>query len=166
MKNYRIYIVLILVLSLCANVLFLCAIAKGRSPSVAEFDVWGDLPIALKQRQTVMVIDSLLLQITMYSSLTGRFPESTDLLHAPFDGDGPNWPLDRFGKKLEYRTDADEVTLASAGADGIFGTEDDIVGHLSSSSLSREIESPIGNWSAETLCCEHEDGLNDDCAAK
>ena len=49
----------------------------------------------------------------------------------------------------------DEVTLASAGADSILGTEDDIMGHLSSNSLSSEIKSSIGNWSAGILCCDH-----------
>jgi len=150
------------VLSLCANVFLLLALVTAQVPSDEEFDVWGEMPIELKQRQTVMVIDSLLLQINLYHSLTGKIPESVDLLHAPLDGDGPNWPLDRFGRKLTYKTNANETVLASAGVDGVFGTEDDIVGHLSSNGLSRTIESPVGNWSAEILCCECGDELKND----
>ena len=166
MKNYRAYVMPFFVLSLCANVFFLCALVNVRVNSEEEFDVWGEMPVELKQRQTVMVIDSLLLQVNLYKYLTGETPESVNLLRAPLDGDGPNWPLDRFGKKLEYKASANEVVLVSAGVDGVFETEDDIVGCLSSNGLSRTIESPIGNWSAEILCCELEDDLNDDSTAK
>ena len=152
MGKYSYCILTALALSLCANVFILTLLDKSRTGR--ELDVFGDFPVELKQRQTVMVIDSLLLQINIYASLTGRVPESTDLLQAPLDGDGPGWPLDRFGNKLEYRTTTNEVMLISAGVDGIFGTEDDILGRLSADGLSREIESPVGTWSAETLCCE------------
>lgn len=138
---------------MCGNLYLLHRLVALKLCAKDEIDVLESPSVELKQRRTVMVIDSLLLQINLYVSLTGKPPKSLDSLQAPLDGDGPNWPLDCFGNRLDYVVNDNEMKLVSAGVDGLFGTDDDIVGCLSCDGLSREIKSPIGNWFSESSGC-------------
>lgn len=147
----------VLILSILWNAYMMNKIVRLETYSIDGTAILENPPIEIKQRQTVMVIDALLLQINLYASLKGKPPENIDLLQSPLDGDGPNRPKDCFGNRLMYFVEPDEMKVVSSGVDGVFGTEDDIIGRISCNGLSREIASPIGNWFAETLCYEQED---------
>ena len=151
----RIGIVVLMSLSLCINVHMVCKIARLQDKLQETQNAFVDNQCELKQRQTAMVIDSLLLQANLYKALKGEVPPSMDFFEAPFDGDGPNWPLDCFGNRLSYMAGPGGTIIISGGKDGAVGTEDDIVGRLAPDGLSREIKSPVGNWFSGSSGCGH-----------
>lgn len=151
--------VILLVMSLCGNVCLVERLVKLRHCLNDRTRLLESPTDELRQRRTVMAIDSLLLQISLYVSLMGEPPQTLDILHAPLDADGPCWPLDCFGKRIEYAVNTNYVTLVSAGLDGVFGTCDDIVGRLSLNCTLREIESPVGNWFSSSSDCSAQKDL-------
>lgn len=158
-KFYKVRMLTLLafIMSLGGNMYLLNSLAKLRHSLDDSADLLERPTDELKQRRTVMAIDSLLIQINLYASLTGKPPQTIDILQAPLDADGPGWPLDCYGKRIEYNVNTNCATLVSAGLDGVFGNDDDIVGRLSLNCTLREIEisSPVGNWfSASTDCCD------------
>lgn len=153
-KLRKVCLLTFLAVSLGGNVYLFDRLARLSHCHDDRLDMLENPTDEIKQRRTVMAIDSLLLQVDLYVSLTGNPPRMIDILRPPFDADGPNWPLDCYGRRIEYNVNSNEVTLLSAGADGVFRTDDDIIGRMSLKYPSREIESPIGNWFSETSHCE------------
>ena len=153
-KLHKVLLLTFLAVSLWGNVYLFGRLAKLSPHYYDRLDALENPTDEFKQRRTVMAIDSLLLQINLYMALTGKPPKTIDILQSPLDADGPNLPLDCYGRRIEYNINSNEVTLLSAGADGVLRTDDDIIGRMSLKYPSREIESPIGNWFSETSDCE------------
>ena len=95
---------------------------------------------------TFNTIDAILLQAIAYSKACGRFPE-LNLIEIPMTGTVKQGIIaDQYGHKIRYSVTKNRLEVRSAGSDGIFGTDDDVVGTMSLEQFGRRIIGKYGTF--------------------
>ena len=140
MKSIRTLIPIIAVVSLVVNAVL---VLSPRMKYARCFD--DEKPSEyLLQRRSLMVIDSFIVQAQLYTRLKGDFPAGFQDLITPYDGEGRHGPNDAFGRTLKFNVINGKICIRSAGVDGQFMTDDDIIGEGDKEGPGRTIKSPIG----------------------
>ena len=100
------------------------------------------------ERPTFNTIDSILLQAISYSKIKGQYPDLS-LIEIPIGATVKRGKIaDQYGREISYVVTNGCLEVRSSGNDGLFGTDDDIVGIVSLGQSGRRV---IGKH--ETFFC-------------
>ena len=95
---------------------------------------------------TFNTIDSILLQAILYSKVKGCYPDFS-LIEIPIHTlVKKGCPADQYGRAIRYSATNDVLEVRSAGRDGLFETDDDIVGTISLEQFGRRIIGKYGTF--------------------
>ena len=98
---------------------------------------------------TFNTIDSILLQAILYSKGKGCYPDFS-LIEIPIDTlVKQGRPADQYGRAIRYSVTNDVLNVRSAGRDGLFETDDDIIGTASLNQTGRHIKGKCGTFDYE-----------------
>ena len=101
------------------------------------------------ESSTFNTIDSILLQAILYSKVKGAYPDFS-LIEIPIDTlVKKGRPADQYGRAIRYSVTNDVLNVRSAGRDGLFETDDDIIGVASLNQTGRHIKGKCGTFDYE-----------------
>ena len=116
---------------------------SSSSDHVVANDVTSDESI------TFNTIDSILLQAILYSKVKGCYPDFS-LIEIPIHTlVKKGCPADQYGRAIHYSVTNDVLDVRSAGRDGLFETDDDIIGTASLNQTGRHIKGKYGTFDYE-----------------
>ena len=98
---------------------------------------------------TFNTIDSILLQAISYRKAKDHYPEF-GLIEIPISASIKRGHIfDQYGREIRYNVTGDTLEVRSSGKDGVFGTDDDIIGVVSPDQTGRHINGKFETFALE-----------------
>ena len=134
---------------IAAFVLMIGAFYGGWLVSGMGFSHCATDDVVPDESSTFNTIDSILLQAIMYGKVKGCYPDFS-LIEIPIDTLVKyGRPADQYGRAICYSITNDVLYVRSAGRDGLFETDDDIIGVASLNQTGRHIKGKCGTFDYE-----------------
>ena len=105
--------------------------------------------VTTDESATFNTIDSILLQAISYRKAKDHYPEF-GLIEIPISASIKRGHiLDQYGREIRYNVTRDTLEVRSSGKDGVFGTDDDIIGAVSPDQTGRHINGKFETFALE-----------------